>query len=327
MALLFMDGFDYYAATDAIARGYSQSHAGMSAGRISGQCAVSGNNTGHAVHSLSASATTVYLGIAFRTNGSNNAENDQFDLLASGSRVFRVRLQSDSAHLDLCNGAGTVIATSNALAGGVWYYFEFKVVINGASSTVEMKRNGTVEIATTTCNLGSTAVNQFSFGSDGANSVGNSSGFDDVWVTDSAYLGDCRVEALLPTGAGATTAWTPSAGSNYQNVDDATPNGDTDYNKSKTAGQTDTYAMSDLATTGGTVYGVQYHEYVRKDSAGSRTVAPVARIGGADYAGTTRSALDSYTYIDEIRETSPATSAAWTISEVNAMEFGLKVVA
>jgi hypothetical protein len=135
------------------------------------------------------------------------------------------------------------------------------------------------------------------------------------------------VELLLPSGAGAETQWTPSAGSNYQNVDENPENGDTDYNKSNTVGQVDTYAMANLVSVAGLIYGVQYLEYARKDNAGTRTIAPVARIGGADYLGSNVNLSDSYAYTREIKELSPATAAAWTISEINAMEFGVKVTA
>jgi hypothetical protein len=223
------------------------------------------------------------------------------------------------------------------LVYGTWYYIEIKVVIHDTAGSVELRINGATVASASgvdTRNGGTGVVNGFQFGAGhGGSSQRTNANFCDLYVCDgsgainNSFLGDCKVECLFPNGAGAETQWTPSAGSNYQNVDETPPNDDTDYNKSNTVDQVDTYAMTDLASTTGLIYGVQYLDYVRKDNAGSRHIAPVARIGGTDYAGADASLGDSYVYTREIHELSPATAAAFTISEVNAMEFGLKVTA
>jgi len=148
----------------------------------------------------------------------------------------------------------------------------------------------------------------------------------DTGSDNKGFLGDIRVQAILPSGAGNSTQMTPSAGSNYQCVDEAAPNDDTDYVSETTAGEKDTYAFGNLTPTSGTVKGTQILISARKDDAGTRTIAPVYRPVSTDYDGTTVSIGNSYDYVRQVKDVSPATSVAWTIAEINGAEFGVKLV-
>lgn len=235
--------------------------------------------------------------------------------------------------VSVVRGDGTVLGTSVAgvLPGtGIWYYVEFKAKIDNATGTYEVRINGVSKLSGSgadTQNSANAYATQIGFGS--------SSGLrcDDVYVCDDSgaanndFLGDCKVEGLLPSGAGTYAEWTPSAGSNYQNVDDVGPHdGDSTYNSSSTANQRDLFAMGNLATSSGTVKGVKFVAVVRKDDAGSRSVALMSKSGTTETLETTQSCNDSYTIITALRETDPNTSAAWTISNVNALEAGIKLI-
>jgi len=135
------------------------------------------------------------------------------------------------------------------------------------------------------------------------------------------------VATSFPTGAGNHTQFTPSTGSNWQNVDDSAPNGDTDYNSDGTVGDRDSFVITDLPSVANAVKAVQYSLYARKDDAGTRQLAPFVRISGTNYDGTTVTMASSYGMFTEVKEQSPATSSAWGVSEVNGMEYGYKVVA
>ena len=178
-------------------------------------------------------------------------------------------------------------------------------------------------------------------GSSGANQVwlqslvnSTYSYFEDFYVCDdvgsiaNSLLGDCRVELQLPDGAGNSTDWTPSTGSNYQCVDETAPNSDTDYVSNRTAGDHDSYTFDDIVTVDGEIYAVQTNMFARKNDAGTRQIKSLIRSGGSDYAtGTTHTLIDSYKYYPDIYEHDPDTSSAWTISGVNAAEFGPKLEA
>lgn len=239
------------------------------------------------------------------------------------------------------NGAWTLLGTSLAIPFNVWIFIEVKVVIHASAGSVEIRVNGDTLLSISgvvTSSAGNAYANLIGVGQPSGQSDPSVSAADGQLHTDwymcdgtgttnNDFLGDCVVECLLPTGAGAESQWTPSAGSNYENVDEALANGDTDYNKSNTVGQVDTYAMADLVSATGLIYGVQYVQYARKDNAGTRKIAGVARIGSADYPGNDINLYDAYRVMMDIQEKSPSTAAAWTISEINAMEYGAKVTA
>lgn len=66
---------------------------------------------------------------------------------------------------------------------------------------------------------------------------------DETGSFQNDYPGDGKIIYMRPNAAGDNTDWTPSAGSNYQNVDEATPNDATDYNSSTTLNQIDDFEL------------------------------------------------------------------------------------
>jgi hypothetical protein len=224
---------------------------------------------------------------------------------------------------------------ANPLNTGVPNYIEFKCKIDNSTGTIELRVNGVAVIAASgldTQNTANATADRLRLGI-AANNGGANWDYDDLYWCDSTgaqcndFLGDIRVQCLRPTGVGATNAFTPSAGANWQNVDDVTPNDDTDYNSSATPGQVDTFATGDLTPTTGTIKAVQTLVYARKDDAGVRTIAPVIRHAGADNVGPNHNIAAGYAYYVDIFEVHPGTGVAFTVADVNGDEFGYKEVA
>jgi hypothetical protein len=65
----------------------------------------------------------------------------------------------------------------------------------------------------------------------------------------------------------------------------------------------------------------------RKDDAGTRSIATQIHSGATDSTGATIPLSTSYQYVDTIDETDPNTSAAWTVSNLNAATLGYKEIA
>jgi hypothetical protein len=72
---------------------------------------------------------------------------------------------------------------------------------------------------------------------------------------------------------------------------------------------------------------VQHVVTAKKSDAGDRKLRFICRIGTTDYQGGTATLTDSYLCHRYIWEINPATSAAWTPSEIAAAEFGYKLEA
>jgi len=134
------------------------------------------------------------------------------------------------------------------------------------------------------------------------------------------------VPTLFPSGAGSSTQMTPSAGSNFQCVDETSPNGDTDYVSDSVVGHKDLYAMGNLPSTSGTIKGIQVLSYDRKDDAGTRQIKNKIKSGATEADGATVTLGTSYVYVRDIFEHDPDTGAPWTPSGVNAIEAGTEIV-
>lgn len=236
------------------------------------------------------------------------------------------------------SGATGLASTSAGVyTAGTEVYFEAKVTFNGSTGAVEVRKNGTAVLTASSLDTTQSAnnyANRIYIGADGTvnNTAGANADADDYYLCDTSgstnndFLGDIRVECLLPSGAGNSTQWTPSAGSNYQCVDETAVNGDTDYVSSSNIGDKDTYAMGNLSSTAGTVFGVATKLRARKDDAGTRTLKSVVRLSATESNGASIGQGTSYAEMFDIFETKPG-GGSWSTTDVNNMEAGVEVVA
>src|SRR5262252_2681430 len=351
MALLFMDSFDHYATADLLTK-WSASVAGTNvtisivaaAGRHSSAGlriainSVTSGQTGYLQKALTpADVTTLVCGVAVFVSATNIIGTAGIPLLVvrdGSTSQLTVRVNPDLS-LTVLRGAnnGTVLGSGGVLTVGAFGYLEFKSLIHPSAGTVDLRLNGASVLSLTGQNTRSSAVSQWTslvFGcidgvpnTWGGGAVGNVT-WDDLYVLDGSgsapwntFLGDVRVDPCYPTGAGATTGWTPSAGANWAAVDDTAPNGDTDYTSAASVPLTDTYVVQDSPSVGATIYGLQHCLSMKKSDAGTCTVAPVIRRGGTDYPGADLSPSTSYGYGLQVAQTDPSTSAQWTEANFN----------
>ena len=222
--------------------------------------------------------------------------------------------------------AGSVISTNT------WYYVEMKVVIHQTTGSVEVRLNGVTVINVTgvdtrcgTLTGGTATVDTIHLGKGYGPTAYQ--GFDDVYVSDSEFLGDIGVHCLLPTGNGFHSELLGSDGNstdNYALVDEA-PGATADYVGSSTDNQKDTYIFSNLAPAAGTVKGVQLSALAMKTDAGSRSIRLLDRYGGVDGASPDVPLSTTWTYASVIEELSQATFSAWTKDEIDNTEFGVQI--
>lgn len=292
------------------------------------------------VHLLTA-ATTQIAGVAYRASRLPTGSTADFLVLRVGA-TLTVRLGiTTGGLLQVRNSAGTVLATGTTpVSGANWFYAEIKAFANGASGTIEVHLNGAAEIASTTVNIGSSSFDTLELRSVPSEfgTAAWTTDWDDLYVCDTSgsapnntFLGDVRVSTLYATADGAHTDFTPDTGTaHFSRLNEASgtyPDDDTSYVSDATVGHRDSYVFGDLASAAGTVFGVQTNLYARKDDAAVRQLAAVARPVATDRDGATVTLSTSYVTYSEIRETNPDTGLPWTISEINASEFGVKLVA
>jgi hypothetical protein len=344
MAIIFMDGFDHYNDVASLTQKWGVLASGYAAptfvtGRYGGN-AVSlyrgGIPNGSGVYHSFTADTKMILGMAVNRYiaGGDNVQI-MFYLLGS-QRLMGLQFNA-SGTWSILNGAGSVLATSTATAlNSAWNYIEYKVYFN-ASGTAEIRLNGISIVAYSGSTVGyGAAPNTMSIHAQYTSDTNTKIAFDDVYLCDGSggicdnYLGDTRVEYLVLTGAGVKTQFTPSTGSNWQNVDES-PASDSDYNSASTLGAMDLFGMTNLAGNG-LIYGIQTNLRGKKDDAGFLRMKPAfyKASGSGDtnrfYTGSQFPVVDTISTMPiQMFGTSPDTGVAWTVDEVNALQYGYAV--
>lgn len=348
MALRFCDGFDHYATADITKKWTSPIQSGAPNIGAYGRFGTNGVNytawQDSGLRKTFTSGSQVWIAGAAWKMDSVGVVNWVWAF--RDGTTYHLSLRFDSTQrFYIYNHATSAASSYSSLAyvPGAWYYIEMKVKIDNTNGGAWVKINGVDQIRIgcyaetpvgldTLAGAGSATADTIIFGNiNGSNCAWSG---DDVYMCDDSgsknndFLGDIRVQTILPSADGGTNEWTASAGSRYQCVDDPALDSVTDYISEDTAGQKNTFAFGNVTPTSGTVKGVQILIGARKDDAGSRSIAPVYGNGtpASDVDGTSVSIGDAYIYYSEIKEQDPVASADWTISSVNAAEFGVKLV-
>ena len=344
MALLFVDGFDHYVTAD-ISKKYNSTSSSPAISAGNGRRGTAGiaaftTNTG-VIKNFTASSSWV-MGCSLKVGALPSATNwaTIFALFDAGNRQCELRVNPDGTlqvtRFNVAVTGGTSVAT---LSVGTTYYIEWKVTIANsiAANSCKVRVDG-VDVITVTAgqdlqDTGNSTANQLRLGNvNSSASMGSSTYADDFYVCDQTgsvnndFLGDVRVDTLLPNGEGNHLDFTPSTGtSHYQLVDESSPN-TTDYNESGTAGQRDSYAMQDLSTSSGAIKGVQVLGAILKDDAGARSIKVGVRAGGTTTVGSSQTLATTQAYYSAVHETNPTTATTWTEAGVNGAEAAFETV-
>lgn len=276
---------------------------------------------------LSGLANRAVIGAAFRWTNSVNQHGGITLYKGSTPQLTLMRDNFTGALIVKRGGPdGTQLATTDAgvVTANRWYYLEFNGRVDDSVGSTTVYLNGTeledLTLVDVDTKPGSdTGVDRIRF-------FGGQTHVCDVWIDGSIGYGDCIVDTIMPTGAGANADWSPSAGDNYENVDDdGTIDEDATYNSSTTVNDVDTFAFEDLPSRPSSeIIAVAVNTAARKDDTATRTVIGIARIGGVDYnLGSSISLESTYQVHQSIADTTPS-SDPWEETDVNGAEFGYK---
>lgn len=337
MAILHLDSFDGYTDHTKIfdVPGAASVTVTSAAGR-NGTNGLRFSNGSSARKNLGP-ANPIITGIAYR-RGAMTSTGIVFSFEESGAAHVRIQSNPGGA-LEFRHGS-TLIESSAAgiISPNVHYFIESEVYVHDTDGYVKIWVHDTLvyDSLVTYPSGRDTRVAAGAVGTvDGillAGIGGVSIDYDDWYVYSTTgpdawantRAGDSRVQALARTGAGASTQLTPSAGANWQNVDEADSDEDTTYNESNTPGHLDLYAGANLVDTPDEVLGVQVRNRRRKTDAGTRTTRDAIRVGGTTAFGTGQGVATDYSYSKSIWQVSPATSAQFLTTEF-PIEAGIEV--
>lgn len=272
----------------------------------------------------------------FAYNPRNTAVTDEiFTLrhLADGVQHVTIQMLTGTKIRALRgSGFGTTLGTTvDVLRLGRWNHIRFKITISDTVGEVTIWVND-IQVL----NLTSQDTRNAGAGDDcdtidlvGAAAVlaglEGETCFDDFVIGDAEITDVLKVEDLVPDSAGDNTDWTPSAGSNFQNVEEVPKDGDTTYNETSTLNNIDLYNMGALSVITANVAGVQVNLDVRP-TAGTPSLRTKVKTGTTTADGATQGTADTSNYdtFSEIEEVDPDTAIAWTVGGVNGMQCGLE---
>jgi len=341
MALLWIEGFEGFGETlnaapspaGIVGRKYSsvafESSMKTTAGRISGKSLQMENTNCYFQKTLGSTDDTITVGFAYMAGAllTQGYGPTFYDGANAGMRLY---FDTDGK-IAVYRNVTRLATSTQSISAGVWYYIEFKVKTNDTTGTYELRVNETTWLSATSVDtqIGSNPYytawrwrNPYSF---------VTCLFDDAYICDGSgsinndFLGNRKVVALRPSGAGDNTDWTPSAGDNYAAVDEVELDEDTTYVESSTVtSDQDLYDYDALADVTN-IQGIQINTDVRVTDAQSYDLNSVIKSGSTTDEGSADTiTATGYSTNTRVRETDPNTSAAWTLLNVNAAQFGIK---
>jgi len=278
-----------------------------------------------ATYTLPSGISEAYFAFLYRATTIGN-ENVVLSVLKSSVLVGQLRLTING--YPKVYSSSTLLATAaTPLVTNTTYLIEIYYTIADSGGKFSVKINGisAIDFTGDTKPGTDTTFDNVYFGSQGSNY--GYAYYDNIILDSANWIGKTYIQGLAPTGAGTTTQLTPSAGSNYACVDEI-PASDTDYVYSNTVDQLDTYAAGNLTGTIGTIKAVQVQSRVVKEgTATPQNVKLAVRSGATDYVSADKVVPTTAATVASIWETDPATSAAWSEANVNAVEIGVKTAA
>lgn len=283
---------------------------------------------------LGASFQTLSVRMRFQVRQSQTGERDIFKLMDTTNSQIGLSW-SNPGNFAVVRGASTVLAISSGseISLNTWYWAELQVTIADAGGAYTAKLyddSGTVLVTLSsgsadTQETANASADRLRGGETNVDTV-----LDDVSVSsDFESLGRCQVETLYPNGAGDITQLTrggSDSGANWSQCDEAQQNGDTDtvFNAAG-ADLSDCYAFENRSLAG-TPLAVQINATGRQFS-GVCTIRVFCRIGGVTFEGAvTHTLTTSHKVYFEAWSNNPATGNAWTDSEIDSAQFGVRCI-
>jgi len=284
--------------------------------------------------------TVFFLGFHVFSSFTDTAERDFIQFLDAQNSVVQIELRRfwDSVLLKhvlrLYRGSTLLGTTSDGLTQNGWTWLSVKYVCSQTNGVVEVKLNNAT-VLTFTGNTQNGAANQVHRPLIRSGSSGNWYVFNGDFNIDNLVIAtglasdpplpECRIfGAVVPT-SNFNVQFTPNAGTNWSNVNEIPPDGDTSYNSSNTVGATDVFVCNPPTLTG-VIPAVKVNFRARKDDAGVRELAPIIRPGTTNHQGAAIEITSNYFNRGHIWQTNPDTGQAWNPGDIANLRFGYRIV-
>ena len=342
MALKWIEGFEGFGVTPGsapqptgvLARKYTvngEANMDIEEGWWSGSFSLELNNAGDYLHSPTFSLTqTTYTGFAVQF--SNLGAYKFFSLYsADPNESINLRLRADG-EIDVYR-ATTLLGTTSgaAIEVDVWFFVELKIYSHNTVGTVDVRINESSVLSlsgqdTSEGSLLHSSWRLWALGS-GAVKFDHLHFLDGSGTKNNNFLGLKQVRTILPDAVGDSDEWTPTAGNNYECVDEDIIDDLTSYVASGVSGQQDLYGYPDIsaAMLPEGIAGVQINNDCRRYGSVDFDLLTFAKgAGPAAVGGVASVDHDAFLTESSIME-SDADGADWTRVNFNSTQFGVKI--
>jgi len=335
MSLLASEGFGWSTtAADYAAYGsFVTGPASISTGGPLGDN-FAGLGSGTMLWSVPTTSATFFFGWRFNNNGLV-ADTITIDFKDGSGVQMRLQYVCSTGAVSLARGTATNIGS---LAGsGIpttgFCYLEAGSFISATVGTFFLRLNGvTIWSLTGLNNKGSatSTITQVSM----TTNTGTQVSFAHLYLCDdtgsgpwNTFLGDVRVQTLIPTSNDAVNFTPNGLANNWQNAAKIPPVPATDFNSDSTVGDQDTFNCGTISASTTTVFGVCVKDILLKSDAGARSGETILKSGATQVAGASTALSTSGQQLRTMYQTDPNTSAQWTVANVNAAKPGYAVSA
>jgi len=336
-ALRFLDSFDHYTTILQKWTDRQGGSIGAAYARTGAQGCWLPSNNDYITLTIDAQDTWI-IGEAWRSGNVAAGNGPIISTRDAGTTQGALQVNAVGT-LSLLRG-GVVVATSiRSLFANVFYYIEFKHIIDNVAGLLEARVDGAVwaTFVGDTQNTANATADQIRL-----NGHWNAcdTSVDDLYILDGVdqsiadpnsppnnnYWGDTQVECRVPNGAGTYAEFNTLVGaaSHWQACNEVPPNEDTSYVDTPDVDDRDTFAFQDLSVVSATIPGIQVLIRARKTAAGAASMARMYRRAAVDNQGADVALQESYAYIREIMGGDPIGAGAWTVAALNAAEFGAR---
>lgn len=289
------------------------------------------SDNGYIKHAIPGSLTEAYFAVWVRPSAtsygsSNSGKLRLYVYFTDGSAAMLVLATN---HIDVytvtSGGTETLRATGSVSVNNAPFQVQVRIKTDLIDTKVDGISNGSYASSYgggTIAALKFTVIGQVF--SDGG-------GIDHLAVASDDWLGDVRIDGLMPTGDDTVTWTAEGGGSNYADVDDRPPNDDVDYVYTFTDAEQDLYTLEDYDDVDAegvtrTPLGVVLWARARKVTAGSQQLKLQLKSGATTSDGSAQNLLADYGYLYRIDLVNPDTAGAWTDTTLDALKVGIKSV-
>jgi len=254
---------------------------------------------------------------------------------SGAAHTVQVEVSRDTNNaLVVKNGDGTTLATSaiSAITLQGWHFIEVYCAADETAGQVIIRVDDVEEInvsSADTVNGVASIVNQIRFRRPTRNAV-----IDDFvpWDTTGSinnwFLGaETRCIGSDVTIAGDVQQWTVNgAASNPEAIDEAVPNGDTDYNSESTPGKLDLFEVDDLPAGVTSIYAVIVTLQARRETGGTADIKAAAKLSGTTAYGSDINLDTTHKRYNTAMETKPG-GGTWVPGDFGAgnVQFGYEI--